>query len=140
MRRGLLTFIQCCQDKIQHAITIFCIVCFERGLDDISKYEMIFTYPSQHSKIPSLSHYPFLCLFGAGVESLNPGIKERFFSLKIQGKNSPPAWMPCRVLKTSNVGKALSRRGGQVVKLTEMNSSLRLRANGRNNSQQCWEL
>ena len=101
---------------------------------------MIFTYPSQRSKIPSLSHYPFLCLFSAEVESLNPGIKERFFSLKIQRKNLPPAWMPCRVLKTSNVGKALSTRGGQVVKLTEMNSSLRLRANGRNNSQQCWEL
>ena len=101
---------------------------------------MIFTYPSQRSKIPSLSHYPFLCLFSAEVESLNPGIKERFFSLKIQRKNSPPAWMPCRVLETSNVGKALSRRGGQVVKLTEMNSSLRLRVNGRNNSQQCWEL
>ena len=53
---------------------------------------------------------------------MNPGIKERFFFIKIQRKKSPPAWMPCRVLKTSNVGKALSRRGGQVVRLTEINS------------------
>ena len=66
---------------------------------------MIFTYPSQRSKIPSLSHYPFLCLFSAGVESLNPGIKERFLFIKIQRKNSPPAWMPSRVFQTSNVGK-----------------------------------
>ena len=66
---------------------------------------MIFTYPSQRSKIPSLSHYPFLCLFSAEVESLNPGIKERFLFIKIQRKNSPPAWKPSRVFKTSNVGK-----------------------------------
>ena len=43
---------------------------------------MIITYPSQRSKIPSLSHYPLQCLFSAAVESLNPGIKKSFFFIK----------------------------------------------------------
>ena len=135
MQRGLLTFIQCCREKIQQAITVFCIVCFERGLDDISKCliptsKNIFNRNDNHISQPtlkdsisvSLSSPVFIQCCSWEFESWDK--REFFFHKKIQRKNSPPAWMLWRVLKTCNVGRALSRRGGQVVKLTEMNSSL----------------